>query len=609
MPKIRSVIVLTILSALVAGCASRNIDGGNPDAGEVASPAEGEAIHITLVGINDLHGALLDRPVVSTDTSPRKGGAAMISAYVQAIRAENPDGTLLLDAGDMLQGPLLCNHFEGAPVADFYRHMDVAAAAVGNHEFDYGPVGPSSRVEKEGDEPLGALEAFAQRGGYPILAANLRGKSQDAARPDYLPPTHLVELKGVKVGLIGLAPEDTPSVTARDNIVGLEFDAVGPVVEREVKALRDRGAEVIVVLGHLDGGCRGDGRWPPVKDCTPDGELVGVLDGAGGEVDAVLLGHRHVWISSMVDDVAVTESGSRGRALSRVDLYIDPETRRADRTRTEVHEPIALCEQMPEDGHSCFDYKAKGPWYPAVYNDKPIQPDAEIDALLDPYFGQIRELCSETLATAAIDIRRGGDGQSAAGTLVADAMLAHVPGADVALLNSGSLRDNLPAGDLNLCHFHALFPFDNRFVSIELTGAELETALEIVTSGSHSFVQLAGISLVVDPGDGQWRDLDGDGDNEAWERDRLVSAETTDGKALDPTREYTVVMPDYLWDRPDSVSQMFGDLPADRVHRSEDNIRDSMIEYVTAYQGVLGQGGGWPIPDEADPRVRFVDGD
>ncbi len=604
MTKIRLLIVLTTLSAIVAACASRNIDGGNPEAGEVAVADADGSIHITLVGINDLHGALLDRPVVSTDTSPRKGGAAMISAYVQAIRAENPDGTLLVDAGDMLQGPLLCNHFEGAPVADFYKHVQVEAAALGNHEFDYGPVGPSSRVEKDGDDPLGALEQFAARGGYPILAANVRAKG-DGALPDYMPPTHLVEVKGVKVGLIGLAPEDTPSVTAKDNIVGLDFDAVGPVVEREVKALREAGAEVIVVLGHLDGGCRGDGRWPPVKDCTPDGELVGVLDGADGEVDAVLLGHRHVWISSMVDGVAVTESGSRGRALSRIDLYIDAETRRADRARTEVHEPIALCEQMPEDGHSCFDYKAKGPWYPAVYNDRPIQPDAEVDAVLDPYFDQIRELCSETLATAALDIRRGGDGQSAAGTLVADAMLAHVPGADLALLNSGSLRDNLPAGDLNLCHFHALFPFDNRVVVVQFTGAELETALEIVTSGSHSFVQLAGISLVVDPGDGTWRDIDGDGENEAWERDRLISAETSDGKSLDPARMYTVVLPDYLWDRPDSVSQIFGDHPADRVNRMDDNIRDGMIEYVSAYEGVLGDGGGWPIPDKADPRVRF----
>ncbi len=590
---------LCLLAAVVAlpSCATRNVDPAPAD--------DGEPIHLTLLGINDLHGALLDRPAVSADTSPRKGGAAMLSGYVQAVRAENPGGTLVVDAGDMLQGPLLCNHFEGAPVADFYRYLGLTAAALGNHEFDYGPVGPHSRTENEGDEPLGALAQFAERGGYPILAANVRATGDGATLPPWLGSTHMVELKGVKLGLIGLATETTPSVTSGDNLVGLAFDPVGPAVQREAAALREQGAEVIVVLGHLDGGCRGDGRWPPIQDCTPEDELVGVLDGAAGEVDAVFLGHRHAWLASLVDGVAVVESGSRGRALGRVDLWVDPETRRVDRTRTTVADPIALCEQMPEDGDSCFDYKAKGPWLPAVYNDKPVLPDPEVDAILAEYVEQVHALCSDTLATAALEIRRGGDGQSAAGTLVADAMLAHVEGADVALLNSGSLRMNLPAGELNLCHFHALFPFDNRFVVLDLTGDELETILEIVTSGSHSFVQLAGITLVVDPGDGQWRDIDGDGENEAWERDRLHSATLTDGRTLDPAGRFQVVLPDYLWDRPDSISQMYADLPAERVQRLPDNIRDAMIEYVSAYDGTLADGGGWPLPQDDDPRVVF----
>ena len=78
----RSSLCVLAALAVLSGCATRVAD----------TPAPDEPIQITLLGINDFHGAVLDRPAVSRDTSPRKGGAAMLSAYVQAVRAENPQG-------------------------------------------------------------------------------------------------------------------------------------------------------------------------------------------------------------------------------------------------------------------------------------------------------------------------------------------------------------------------------------------------------------------------------------------------------------------------------------------------------------------------------------
>jgi len=562
-----------------------------------------EPVHLTLLSINDFHGAMLDRPVTSADETPRKGGAAMLSAYVDAIRDENPGGVVLVDAGDMLQGPLMCNRFEGAPVADLYRQLGVAAAALGNHDFDYGPVGERSASE-EWDERRGALGAFAERGGFPILSANVALLEGGQPLPEGIRASTLVEAHGVKVGLIGVSTEGTGSLTVQQNVSDLRFDPPGPAVKREVGLLREQGAEVIVVIGHLDGTCGGK-AWPPPEVCEPTDELAQVLQSGEGEVDAVFVGHHHVWFANTVDGVAVAESGSRGRSISRVDLIVDPQTRRVDRTQTRVSQPLALCEAVPATGTSCLDPKAKGPWTPATYNGKALFPDPEVESMVASYTEQIASLCQETLATAAKDIWRTRKKESAVGNLVTDAMLAHFDGVDVALCNSGSMRANLPAGPITYCELYAMFPFDNRAVEVRLTGEQLTELMRIGTSGAHSVLQMSGLKLAVDKGDGELADRNGDGQEEDWERDRLLSITTADGKPIRPTHVYRVVVPDYVYNRPDDMQHLFGTLPPEQVVVHDGLIREMIVEFLRADTRVLGEDGGWPYPQKSDPRIRF----
>jgi len=593
-------LLLSILAFALAACSARQdladeVEDGDPPT---------EPIHLTFLALNDFHGGLLDRPVTSTDDSPREGGAAMLSAYAAAVRAENPGGTVIVDAGDMLQGPLLCNHFEGAPVADVYRHLGVTAAALGNHEFDYGPVGPRSLAGPD-DDLHGALAAFMERADLPILAANVRVADGGRPLPAGVRPHMVIEAQGVKVGLIGLSTTSTPSQTVRQNVDGLIFDPVGPALAQAVTEVRAEGAEVIVVVAHLDGGCAGDRRWPPAEVCTPEKELIELLDGAGGEVDAVFMGHRHSFIADVLDGVALAEGGSKGRGMSRVDLYVDPVTRRVDRSRTGILPPLAACEMQPATGDNCYSYDAEGPWTPAMYNGRPVPPDTEVDAILAPYVEEIRQMCAETLVRAEVPIERAaskGLGESAAGNLVVDAMLAGYEGADVALCNSGALRTDLPAGDLSYCALFALFPFDNRVVEVRLIGSELTELLRIATSGAHSNPQAAGVRLVVDRGEGEARDTDGDGEFEDWERDRLLEARV-DGQPIAQDREYRVLLPDYLYGRPD-MQELLGGLPEDRSLRHPDKVRDVLVLHVRGLEAALGADGGWPLPQADDPRIR-----
>jgi 5'-nucleotidase len=93
-------------------------------------------VTVSIVGTNDLHGAVIGRR--------ERGGLPTLAGFVANLRAARErDGgaVLLLDAGDMFQGTLESNLNEGAAVVAAYNALGYDAAAIGNHEFDFGPAG------------------------------------------------------------------------------------------------------------------------------------------------------------------------------------------------------------------------------------------------------------------------------------------------------------------------------------------------------------------------------------------------------------------------------------------------------------------------------------
>src|SRR5262252_10806298 len=107
---------------------------------EPTPPADGRARTLTIIGTSDLHGSLERLPLI-----------AGFIANVRAVRAADGGGVLLVDGGDLFQGTLESNLGEGADMVRAYNQLGYAAAAIGNHEFDYGPEGPAVTV-KAADE-------------------------------------------------------------------------------------------------------------------------------------------------------------------------------------------------------------------------------------------------------------------------------------------------------------------------------------------------------------------------------------------------------------------------------------------------------------------------
>jgi 5'-nucleotidase len=451
---------------------------------------------ISVVATSDVHGGVVPRG--------DRGGLALLGGYVRNIRAarmQDGGGVLLVDSGDMFQGTLESNLNEGVAVVRAYNTLGYAAAALGNHEFDYGPVGPDETVQKPGEDPRGALKARAASARFPFLAANTIDDStgQPVAWTNVRPST-LVDVRGVKIGLVGVITPDTPALTIAANVVGLTFAPLVPVITREATALRARGATIVIVLAHAGGRCTKLDDPENLSSCDQMAEIVQVARQLpAGLVDVIGAGHTHQGMAHEVSGIAIVEAYSTGRSFSRVDLSVNRSTRTL--TGKRIFPPQDLCGREDAATHTCDPVAPRGgALVPARYENRLVRPDATVVAALAPAVRRAVAVKNQPIGVVLETPFIRGDQQreTAIGDLIADGTLASVPSADVAFSNGGSLRTDLPAGPLTYGSFYELYPFDNRIVTLTLTGDQLTRIIAYTLErnvGPFELVPIAGFKV------------------------------------------------------------------------------------------------------------------
>lgn len=478
-----------------------------------------------IAALNDFHGALYEE-LAYKDPTRAYGGLPWLHAAVDTLRAEHPD-LLLLDGGDIFQGSWPVNATKGRGAVEAYNLLGVDAAAVGNHEFDYGGL--------PGEHPLrGALEVGGRLATYDWLAANIDDE-QGPWAPEGFAPWVVIERSGIKVGIIGLSTQDTPQTTLLKHVVDLTFRDVVATVEREVPKMREAGAEVIIGVGHLSGKCDPQEYESITGPCEPTGEVGRLAE--SGLLDVLIAGHAHSLLHHRIGNTFVLEQRAKGHAIGLLDLVVTADG--VDPEASDLKAPWFLSHAPVDPG--CEDRPF--PTDPIDVGGRSLTPSAEALALVDRLEQEAGSLCDRVGCTTA-PLGRTRSGQSEVGDLMADMMLAAMP-ADVALTNSGGLRADLPQGDLRREHLQMVMPFDNRLVKLEMSGAQLEKVMRIGSSGGHGILQIAGGTYHFDPERTGGDDLDADGEVAEWERNRLCGVEVG-GAPLDPEKTYTVVTTDFL---------------------------------------------------------------
>jgi 5'-nucleotidase/UDP-sugar diphosphatase len=244
------------------------------------APAQGREVNLRILYVNDFHGfAEAYRPPGSQESL---GGVACLAGEVKRLRRGKP--TLLLAAGDMIQGHSWANLFKGRSAIALMNLMRFDAMVVGNHEFDFGQDVLKRRI------------AAAR---FPVLGANVEGLSG-------LKPYVYKNIQGLKVAIIGVVTPDTPQATHPGNVAGLKFLPPATSVEKYLPELKKHG-DLIIVLSHI--GYQAD------RDLAAKVPGIGVIVG----------GHSHTKLlePAVVGNTIIVQAWEHAKALGVLDLTVE----------------------------------------------------------------------------------------------------------------------------------------------------------------------------------------------------------------------------------------------------------------------------------------------
>ncbi|ONN26580.1 2', 3'-cyclic nucleotide 2'-phosphodiesterase [Thermosipho affectus] len=262
------------------------------------------SVQLVILHTSDLHGNIL--PISYATNKPSDVGLAKIATLVKQMRKECGN-VILIDSGDLIQGtPLEYYHarIDNKPIDPMILVMNklgYSAWTLGNHEFNYG---------------LNILNKAVSEAQFPALSANILDENGNPV----FKPYHIVNVGGIKVGILGLTTKFIPNWEDPKNIKGLKFEDPVKVAKKYVKELRDK-VDVIVVAYH--GGLERDPETGnPTEELTGENQGYQLLQEVNG-IDVLLLGHQHRTIATKINGVPVSMPSKWGKYLGKIVLNLE----------------------------------------------------------------------------------------------------------------------------------------------------------------------------------------------------------------------------------------------------------------------------------------------
>ena len=390
--------------------------------------AAAEGSDIVLLFTNDVHCGVDDNP-----------GYAGLAAYAEQLRAEGLQ-VMLVDAGDAVQGAAIGTLSNGEYLTDIMNEVGYGVAVPGNHEFDYG---------------MDQFFALREKANFPYVSCNFTDlRTGESVLDAYV----IEEFDGLKIAFVGICtPQTITSSTPKyfqnedgEFIYGFQQDETGAAlyacVQNAVDAARAEGADLVVAVAHLG-----------VDETSSPWTASEVIANTTG-IDAVIDGHSH----SVVGTKALNKDGKpvvhmqTGTKLANIGQL----TISADGSRIE--------------GALVSNYTGK---------------DAETEAFIEDIKSKFESLLKEVVAKTDVDLitvdpesgeRIIRNEETNLADLCTDAYKA-VSGAEIAFVNGGGIRADIPAGDITYEQIIAVHPYGNKLTVVEATGQQILDCLEYST--------------------------------------------------------------------------------------------------------------------------------
>ena len=417
-------IIRFLLLLVLSGCGKNIEPSASPQKPDAAGPTqtsiitavpvtptpasdEGAPHSVTILYTNDEHGWM-------EGVGEGMGAANLMSVWEQDFGYSQDGPFILLSGGDMWTGPAVSTWFEGYSMVQVMNLMGYQAAAVGNHEFDFG-------LEKL------RLQSLEMK--FPLLSANIRYKAGGAVPSDIgIQPFAIIERGGIKFGVVGLTTRVTPTTTLPDVVAPFDFIDYETALREFVPQARAAGAEVIVVPAHI---CRGElsGLARAVAD-------LGISMMGGG--------HCNDYFSMVIDDTVILGGGAHMESFAWAQLELQAESGVVE----------------------IIDHGIAG--------NRPEVPQPEVAALVGEWQAEANLILDEVIGYTNQMIPRNS---STMRQMIVESWLLAYPSADIAMTNHGGIRADIKAGEVTFGDVVSVLPFSNTIIELHLRGEDLARLL------------------------------------------------------------------------------------------------------------------------------------
>ena len=423
-----------------------------------------EEAEIRIISTNDLHSYL--RPVYyryldelkpwgpqsregdyeqKAELVGKIGGMAHVATVIKRLRAEKPDSSLVVDAGDTWHGAGISIFDKGVSVVKIMNAIGYEVMTPGNWEFIY---------------PKEHLLELIDQADFPVIAYNVTDKDWDEpVFEQYV----IKEVGKLKVALIGLT---YPWTALTSSITGAAQWWKFGIKEEEARELieqirEEHSPDLIVVVSHGGYGL--------------DQKFAKRVDG----IDVLVSGHTHDEIYDPVvwNDTIIYQGGAHGKFVTNLNVRVK-------------------------------DKKVVSYTYELLkVRQSEIEPDPEIAKLIDEAYAPHEKQLGEVLGKSDVMIYRRDYWQSPMGNLLTDA-LRDMTGAEIAFFPAWRYGATLMPGKITGEDVYNLVPTGGKIITYSMPGKSVKRLINNILNGvagsdpyarvGGDMIRYSGMKLVYD---------------------------------------------------------------------------------------------------------------
>ncbi|MCP4216263.1 MAG: bifunctional metallophosphatase/5'-nucleotidase [bacterium] len=348
------------------------------------------------------------------EATPGAGGAAGMMGLWRENEGYTENGPFLILSGGDM--------WTGPAISTWFRGESMVDVM---NSMNYGAAAIGNH---EFDFQTPGLALRLEQAEFPFLSANIRLKSNGDI-PGFATPFIVKEVAGIRIGLIGLSSVSTPTTTFPDYVEDYDFIPYETALRELVPQVRDAGAEILIIVGHI---------------CTS--EMV-TLSSTASELGISVIGggHCHEAVTRQSNGVSIIQAGSNLRNYAKVVITFDMDTRSVSQMQRSIR---------TNSGGAPDETVA------SVVSSWRIRVDAELSEVIGFAQGEIVQHSPPMY------------------NMIVDSWLDAFPSADIAVSNTGGVRQSILAGDISLAVVVGVLPFENTLYQLELTGEQIITCLD-----------------------------------------------------------------------------------------------------------------------------------